>query len=278
MVRICARSQGSAKFISAMYLSVLMPLVFVVIYAPGVALCVRLLPSSEPFRLPRSISTMGGLLELYWMLCVNTYVATAYTALISFSIGPDHAMLLGVLMIMFMQLAGKVSDKLSQLSFLDAVSLWALTNDADVGGDGRTFKKRRAVKCLLGKAREVRKGGGGATKALELALPSLSSDEEVLAKYGLLAGPDQHTCERALLLTGTFVQSIAWAIQAGNPGAAKALACVLVSLWGPFNLLRCSGDGRPDALARKQMKAKEQKDKEELDALIAFLEQMENQT
>ncbi len=120
----------AAKFLASLFVAALMPLVFVLVYNAALRLA-SVSPALRPARgphphldanfattpvwrgvyLPRSVGTAGGAVQLYWMLVVNSFAASAHAVLISLLVDPDKAMLAAVLMLVFMNLAATVHPR-----------------------------------------------------------------------------------------------------------------------------------------------------------------------
>jgi ABC-type multidrug transport system ATPase subunit len=279
-----------AKFGSSLFVITTMPFIFVVVYTFVLHLATRWIKkpltssnsSSSSRAIPRSVGSFGGVIQFYWMLVINSFTAASYSQLLSLLLPADKAMLAGVLMLIFMNLASNISEKLGELSFMNSFNLWCLALDAMPLKDVEQWTNKKRINIALSEAKSAKynndtiasgatsSGGGrviGFNELLEKLIPKMKNDNDVLKANNIDRGIGTHA-ELSLLLSGLFMRSISICILSHQMNAARSLFMVYISLWiiGAFKVARIS----PPVATKEE--------KESLDKAVLILTALDKKT
>ena len=275
-----------AKFLSSMFAISIMMFIFVIVYTLVLHVSVLCLMTSGPPRsastVPRSVASLGGVLQLYWMLVVNAFAASSHAQVISLLLPPDKAMLAGVLMLMVMNLASNISEKLGEISFMSIFNLWCLTLDALPSACVVQMTKKRAIDVALSEVRAAqRQGNVGWAACAEKMIPKLKNDEDVLRSYHITRDIGLHA-ELVLVISGVVMRLIAICLLSHRTTEVNSLFVVYLVLWGSgcFRVARHSGVGVSKKEAQELNEAKKvlemlaSKSEAELEALVVYGKQL----
>jgi hypothetical protein len=228
----------AAKFAVALYGIVIMPLVFTIIYAAVMRLHIfisSLFINSHEGNiksyklLPRSVASISGIATLYWMLIVNTFTTSSYAMLISFIFPADKSMLAAVLMLIFMNLASSVSVTLGELSYMNTLSMWSMVLDASEHPKSPLTAKQ-IVNIILQYANECKRHNQTLSDSLEMSLPRIKTDEDVMRSYGINRDSG-FKCELSMLFSGVIMRAIAVAYIVCNYEIMFGLLIIYMTMW-----------------------------------------------
>ena len=227
-----------AKFASSLFIMTLMPFIFTIVYTCVLHFFCWLWSPTSVYRVPRSIRSFGGCLQFYWMLVVNAFSAASHAQLISMLLPADKAMLMGVLMLVFMNLASNISETLGEISFMNTFNLWALTLDAMPENQIEQKSKHRAITIALQEATCAQAANNDTNQAditiaviAEKMIPKLKDDNDILRSYNIHRNIG-HKAEGVLFLTGMFMRGVAMCILAQeNEIAMSLVGLYLISWW-----------------------------------------------
>ena len=194
----------------------------------------------------------------------------------------DKAMLMGVLMLVFMNLASNISETLGEISFMNTFNLWALTLDAVPENEIEQKSKHRAITIALQEAKLAQAANNDTNQAditiaaiAEKMTPKLKDDNDILRSYNIHRNIG-HKAEGVLFLTGMFMRGVAICILAQEHHIAMSLVGLyFVSWW--FGLFRVTGTDTMKVSKKEKklvedtvncLKQLSSKSEEELDMMI----------
>ena len=243
----------SAKFLTSIIVTAIMPFIFVIVYNVCVHVCLltcikaKSKPKKEDLNyniterscmnrdvyLPTSIGTFRGALKLYWMLVINTFTSGSHAVFISLIFGGEKAMLAAVLMLVFMNLASQMHPKLGEISFMHTFNLWALTTDAVPEGSIPPLTKKKIIQILLSEMKRAQNDSDGKISsmgAIDTAVPRMKLDDEVMNGLGIDRGIGVHA-EMSMLCSGVLMRCMAIAVLMKDTSMLSVLIVVYLTFW-----------------------------------------------